>query len=157
MEEIIQPEKPKKVYTEETLDKLMAEFNERLKIDTSDLFADAAALPSTAAYFAGLLMEIELEEQRAAALLGFEKSTLVLEFIESPEHFLRGTRHRNMQITEAVYRSHPRYRQAEEQLLIISAIRRGLSQIMYAIDQKRDMLNRLLESKNNQFQKETKK
>ena len=126
----------------DSLDEIQRRFEAYLPM-SDDLEKDARELPGVAAEFATLLMEAEYEEARAVAQMNHIKSETVIAYVEDPLQFTT-SRHRNMQITEAVYRTRVEYIEAEQHTFIMVAIRRGLSQIMYAIDQKRAMLELLL-------------
>ena len=103
----------------------------------------ARRFPALSTKYAALLAKCDYEESVADATLKIIRSRIVLAFEDNPSAFLSSTRRRNMQISEAVYRTHPQYRAAMKRLILAIAKRRMVIQACYTVDQTRTMLSLL--------------
>ncbi len=125
---------------------LEAEIKRDLQI-AGDIVNQCIKLPEVSAKYAALIARLEhlefLADERAKAI----RSKIVIAFEDNPKAFLENCRHRNMQIVEAVYRSHPQYKAAIKDQLGIAAMRKMVAQTTYAIDQKRSMLESLMKAR----------
>lgn len=114
---------------------------------SGDPVGNCEKLPDISAKYACLLGKLELLECQADERAKLIRSRIVLAFEDNPKAFLNNTKHRNMQICEAVYRSHPQYREAISRQLHVGAMRKMVAQAAYAIDHKRTMLESLMRAK----------
>lgn len=113
----------------------------------SDTVGECTKLPEVSAKYACLLAKLEHDEFQADEKVKTIRSKIVLAFEDNPKAFLENVRHRNMQIVEAVYRSHPQYKKAVQEQLSVACMRKMVSQAVYAIDQKRSMLQILMNAR----------
>ena len=118
-------------------------------IGQGDTEERARQFPAIAAKYAVMLAECDLEESLADTKMKIVRSRIILAFEDNPRAFLSNTRRRNVQICEAVYRTHPQFRSALKELLLVTAKRKMLTQASYAIDQTRTMLSILSGAKAN--------
>lgn len=110
----------------------------------SDILRECKLLPTISAKYAAKLAKLEHAEFQADERTKSIRSKIVLAFEDNPKAFIENVRHRNMQIVEAVYRSHPQYKEAVQEQLKIACLRKMVAQTAYAIDQKRTMLEALV-------------
>ena len=143
MDKIIQP-----VVTAEgpEIDAMAAEILEDVQIKR-DVVNECRHLPEISAKYAAVLAKLEHEEFQADEKVKSIRSKIILAFEDNPKAFLENVRHRNMQIVEAVYRSHPQYKKAVIEQLRIACMRKMVQQAVYAIDQKRSMLQCLMNAR----------
>lgn len=126
-------------------DPQLAELAEKVKKDTS--FSGKSheelveTLSAVSGEYATMLADFEYQETVADARMKIIRSRIILMFEDNPRAFLNNTRRRNIQICEAVYRTHPQFREALSELLLLSAKRKMIQQATYAIDQARTMLD----------------
>ncbi len=138
------------VYATPDLAALGAEIKRDLAaISQGDIMERAMQFPAIAAKYAVMLAECDLEESIADTKMKIVRSRIILAFEDNPRAFLTNTRRRNVQICEAVYRTHPQFRSALKELLLVTAKRKMLTQASYAIDQTRTMLSILSGAKAN--------
>lgn len=125
---------------------LEAEIKRDLQI-SGDIVNQCIKLPEVSAKYAALIARLEHLELRADERAKAIRSKIVIAFEDNPKAFLENCRHRNMQIVESVYRSHPQYKAAIRDQLAIAAMRKMVAQTTYAIDQKRSMLESLMKAR----------
>jgi len=125
---------------------LEKEIREDIKM-SGDITAACDKLPDVSAKYACLLAKLEYMEAEADERAKLIRSRIILAFEDNPKAFLNNTKHRNMQICEAVYRSHPQYREAVKTQIRYGCMRKMVAQAAYAIDHKRTMLESLMRAK----------
>lgn len=113
----------------------------------SDVVNECRHLPEISAKYACALAKLEHDEFQADEKVKSIRSKIILAFEDNPKAFLENVRHRNMQIVEAVYRAHPQYKKAVQEQLTIARMRKMVAQAAYAIDQKRSMLQCLMQAR----------
>jgi len=126
---------------------LEKEISEDVALVGGDTLAACEQLPRISAKYACLLGKLEYLECQADERAKLIRSRIILAFEDNPKAFLNNTKHRNMQICEAVYRSHPQYRDAIKHQLKIGAMRKIVAQTAYSLDHKKVMLEVLAKAK----------
>ena len=143
MDQIIQPTVTPNTPDVEALEK---EIRKDIEIK-GDVVNECRRLPEISAKYACALAKLEHDEFQADEKVKAIRSKIVLAFEDNPKAFLENVRHRNMQIVEAVYRAHPQYKKAVQEQLLVARMRKMVAQAAYSIDQKRSMLQCLMQAR----------